>query len=71
MELIDALRTELAIVDPAIAGVGVEHIAERPGDIRDSLADISKAREVLGFAPRHDLRSGLERAVPWYVANWG
>jgi len=71
IELVDALRTALARIDPAIAQVGVEHIAERPGDIRDSLADISKAREVLGFAPPHDLQRGLDRAVPWYVANWG
>ena len=60
-----------ARIDPAIAQVGVEHVAERPGDIRDSLADISKAREILGFAPQYDLRSGLDRAVPWYVQNWG
>lgn len=71
LELVDALRAGLARIDPAIAEVGVEHVAERPGDIRDSLADISKAREVLGFAPKYDLRSGLERAVPWYVENWG
>lgn len=71
LELVDALRASLALIDPTIANVGVQHIAERTGDIRDSLADISKAREVLGFAPGFDLQSGLERAVPWYVANWG
>ncbi|MEO8589363.1 MAG: SDR family NAD(P)-dependent oxidoreductase [Flavobacteriales bacterium] len=71
IELVDALRAALAKVDPAIAQVGVEHIAERAGDIRDSLADISKARAVLGFAPAYDLSQGLDRAVPWYVANWG
>lgn len=71
LELVDALRASLALIDPAIGNVGVQHIAERTGDIRDSLADISKAREVLSFNPAFDLRSGLERAVPWYVANWG
>ena len=71
LELVDALRSSLALIDPAIANVGVQHIAERTGDIRDSLADISKAREVLGFAPAFDLHKGLGRAVPWYVANWG
>lgn len=71
LELVDALRASLALIDPTIVNVGVQHIAERTGDIRDSLADISKAREVLGFAPGFDLQSGLERAVPWYVANWG
>jgi UDP-N-acetylglucosamine 4-epimerase len=67
LELIDALRNELAVIDPAIAQVGVEHVAERPGDVRDSLADTRKARELLGYHPAHDLAGGLRRAVPWYV----
>jgi UDP-N-acetylglucosamine 4-epimerase len=71
LELIDALRNALALTDPAIGSVGVQHVAERPGDIRDSLADISKARELLGYAPQFDLKAGLDRAVPWYVRNWG
>ncbi|MCB0770260.1 MAG: SDR family oxidoreductase [Flavobacteriales bacterium] len=70
LELVDALRDELARVDPAIAGVGVEHGPERSGDIRDSLADISKAKGLLGYIPAVDLRTGLRKAVPWYVANW-
>ncbi|MEZ4739713.1 MAG: SDR family NAD(P)-dependent oxidoreductase [Flavobacteriales bacterium] len=70
LELVDALRDELARVDPAIASVGVEHVAERSGDIRDSLADISKAEDLLGYAPAVELRQGLRKAVPWYVANW-
>ena len=71
LQLVDALRTTLARADAAIANVPVEHAPERNGDIRDSLADISKARTVLGYAPETDLMQGLERAVPWYVANWG
>lgn len=71
LELVDALRASLAKNDPAIASVPVQHAPERTGDIRDSLADITKARTMLGYAPEVDLREGLERAVPWYVANWG
>jgi UDP-N-acetylglucosamine 4-epimerase len=71
LELVSALRDELARIDPEIAKVKVEHIAERSGDIRDSLANIGKAQELLGYAPAVDLQQGLERAVPWYVANWG
>ncbi|HRF81388.1 MAG TPA: SDR family oxidoreductase [Flavobacteriales bacterium] len=71
LELVDALRTELATMDPKIAQVGVKHVAERSGDIRDSLADISKAKELLGYSPTIDLRAGLRQAVPWYVKNWG
>lgn len=71
LELVDALRAELTKVDLAIAEVQAEHAPERTGDIRDSLADITKARTILGYTPAVDLRTGLQRAVPWYVQHWG
>jgi len=40
--------------------------AERAGDIRDSLADIGLARELLGYEPVVDFREGLRRTVEWY-----
>lgn len=38
----------------------------REGDIKDSLADISRAREALGYEPKIDFRDGLRRTVEWY-----
>jgi len=38
----------------------------RSGDIRDSLADIGLARELLGYEPQVDFREGLRRTVEWY-----
>jgi UDP-N-acetylglucosamine 4-epimerase len=38
----------------------------RTGDVQHSLADISLAREHLGFAPTHDLAAGLTEALRWY-----
>jgi UDP-glucose 4-epimerase len=38
----------------------------REGDVRDSQADISKARRLLGFAPAMSLEDGLRRTVAWY-----
>lgn len=38
----------------------------RSGDIRDSLADIRLAGELLGYHPRIDFREGLRRTVDWY-----
>ncbi|WP_213462747.1 NAD-dependent epimerase/dehydratase family protein [Thiocapsa sp.] len=38
----------------------------RPGDVRHSLADITKAATRLGYAPTHRLGEGLEIALPWY-----
>lgn len=40
----------------------------RPGDIRHSEADISRARAHLGYAPKISFRSGLERTIAWYQA---
>jgi UDP-N-acetylglucosamine 4-epimerase len=70
VDLLDAIRDTLAVHDPAILGIAAEHAPERQGDIRDSHADVSKARAILGYAPVVDLREGLRRAVPWYVAHW-
>ena len=44
----------------------VAYAAERNGDIKHSLADISLARELLGYAPSVDFREGLRRTVEWY-----
>lgn len=41
----------------------------RPGDVRHSQADISKAGQMLGYRPSHPLLSGLEIAMPWYVSR--
>ncbi|HUB52049.1 MAG TPA: SDR family oxidoreductase [Terracidiphilus sp.] len=41
----------------------------RQGDIRDSLADITLARELLGYKPSVDFREGLRRTVEWYRAS--
>jgi UDP-glucose 4-epimerase len=38
----------------------------REGDIKDSLADITRARHALGYEPKVDFRDGLRRTVEWY-----
>lgn len=38
----------------------------RPGDVRHSQAQITKATERLGYMPTHDVRDGLAAAMPWY-----
>jgi nucleoside-diphosphate-sugar epimerase len=41
----------------------------RPGDIKHSLADITRARETLGFEPAVSFESGIQRAIGWYVEH--
>jgi nucleoside-diphosphate-sugar epimerase len=43
--------------------------AAREGDIRDSLADISRAKETLGYEPTVLFEEGLKRTYEWYRAN--
>jgi nucleoside-diphosphate-sugar epimerase len=42
---------------------------EREGDVKDSQADIFKARQLLGFEPRVTFEDGLRRTVSWYQAE--
>ncbi|RXZ34074.1 Vi polysaccharide biosynthesis UDP-N-acetylglucosaminuronic acid C-4 epimerase TviC [Oxalobacteraceae bacterium CAVE-383] len=41
----------------------------RAGDVRQSLADVSKATKLLGYAPSHRIGAGLKAATAWYVDN--
>jgi len=42
---------------------------ERPGDIKHSNADISKAKNILGYHPEYDVDRGLEKVLKWYKRN--
>lgn len=46
--------------------VTVDYQDARPGDVKHSLADITRARDLLGFEPRVDLREGLARTIEWW-----
>ncbi len=45
------------------------HVADRPGHDRRYAMDISKIRRELGWAPRHDIASGLRATVLWYLQH--
>lgn len=52
-------------------GVDTEPVfgPERAGDIRHSNADISKAREMLGYEPEWSFERGIQEAIGWYKGN--
>jgi UDP-N-acetylglucosamine 4-epimerase len=68
-ELFAAIRGGLAEHRPDLAGVEPEYGDFRAGDVRHSQADVSKARERLGYRPTHDVKQGLAEALAWYVAH--
>ena len=42
----------------------------REGDVRHSLADISKAKNMLSYEPSHSLLDGIGEIIPWYIKNF-
>lgn len=44
-----------------------EYGLPRPGDVSESLADVSLARELLGYEPRVEFEEGLQRTIAWIV----
>jgi len=44
----------------------IKHGPARPGDVRHSLADVSKAKRLLGYSGAIDLRAGLERTIEFF-----
>lgn len=61
-ELAQERRPGLRVPEPV-------HADFRPGDVRHSQADISKATRLLGYAPMYDLRAGLREAFGWYAGG--
>ncbi len=68
-QLFALVRSELAPHFPRVAQLQPLHRELRQGDIRHSLADISKAKKLLGYAPTDGVVEGLKKAMDWYIVN--
>lgn len=66
-ELYALIRAHVAKVKPQVKDLPPRYQPERPGDIRDSQADITRARERLGYEPTHTVAQGLEETVRAYL----
>ncbi len=64
-EVVEELRSITGYAGP------VNYAPERAGDIKHSLADISLARELIGYEPVVDFGEGLRRTVEWYRKSSG
>jgi UDP-N-acetylglucosamine/UDP-N-acetylgalactosamine 4-epimerase len=65
-ELFQLLQAALRESDPSLPEQKPAHRDFRAGDVRHSLADIAKARRLIGYEPTHKLRDGLAVAMGWY-----
>lgn len=45
-------------------------VPERRGDVKHTLADISRARELLGYEPKVQAMEGVEMTCEWFDQNW-
>ena len=68
-ELYAQLHTNLVAQYPHLSGSKPQYRDIRAGDVRHSLADISKAQRLLGYAPTQRIGQGLEMAMPWYIGQ--
>ena len=68
-ELVLLLKEYLSAFDEKIANVATIYGPIRQGDVPHSLASIDKAKELLGYNPKFDIKTGLKEAVTWYWNN--
>jgi UDP-N-acetylglucosamine 4-epimerase len=71
-----SLNELLAIIKTALVGRGFEVDAVLPvygpfrkGDVLHSLADIARAKNLLGFEPAYSVETGMQESIDWYVKN--
>jgi len=65
-DLFEVLRERLRPRHPHLEGRRPVHGPFRPGDVLHSLADIDKARRLLGYEPAYSLEQGLDESLDWY-----
>lgn len=68
-ELYVQIKNNLLQLRPELAEINPLYRDFRAGDVRHSLADISKAATRLGYQPTQRIRQGLEMAMPWYLTQ--
>ena len=68
-ELFELLRSRLAAQEPELGTAKPTYRDFRAGDVRHSLADISKATRLLGFQPEFRIGQGLDLAMDWYLRD--
>jgi UDP-N-acetylglucosamine 4-epimerase len=63
------LRDNLASRFPFLKDKAPVYRDFRAGDVRHSLADISKANKLIGYQPTHRIHEGLAEAMLWYIEH--
>lgn len=67
-ELKESIYSGLSSLGAPLGGRECTHLDFRQGDVRHSLADISSAREKIGYDPQHSFARGLGEVLEWYYS---
>ncbi len=65
-ELATLLKLYLSKFDKHIDTIALKYREARTGDVPHSLASIEKAKTLLNYNPKYDIKDGLEEAINWY-----
>jgi UDP-N-acetylglucosamine 4-epimerase len=68
-QLYRLIRDEISKYKPEMKKIEPLYGPFRKGDIRQSLADISKAKNLLGYQPEYDVARGMAHSITWYEKN--
>jgi UDP-N-acetylglucosamine 4-epimerase len=66
-QLFGVIKKSLCSHVPGIEDISPEYGPFRKGDVRHSLADISRAGDLLGYAPMYNVAAGMEETMQWFV----
>jgi len=66
-ELYTLIKRGLLAFRPEIESIEPIYGTARVGDVRHSLADITKAHSLLGYDPAYDVKEGMKKTVDWFV----
>jgi len=69
LELTQLLKSNLSKLDHKINNVDVSFRANRMGDVPHSLASIEKAKTLLDYTPKYNVKQGIEKTIHWYWNN--
>ena len=68
-QLFEMIELRLRKINPGLPEQKPIYREFRAGDVRHSLADISKAARLLGYSPTHSIQQGMDCALKWYLQN--
>ena len=60
------LNDAIDIIQDLLGNFEVQYESDKMGDVKHTLADISKAKKILGYEPKVNLKEGLKQFIEWY-----